>query len=245
VLVTVTINEHADAGGGLSPTSDSANIRLQILIAEHWSLLSTRSLTYSESLSRVNMFLSVLSGCVVALALLVQVDRLRETFLAAAIAMLGVVLLVGVSTIVRLSELNREDLRSVLGMNRLRRGYLDMHPELEPYFLTDSHDDLQGSMRSMNMDMVPGRWNAHEVAHGFQTLPIMLSVIVAVVAGVLAALVAVWFGASTLIIVASAFAVFLVTVSVLASLTRNSFSALVREMPTRFPSTGTCQSGHP
>ena len=232
------ITEHADRAEGVSHASNSANLRLQILTAEHWSLLSTRSLTYSESLSRVIIFLSVLSGCVVALALLAQIDHLRETFLAAAIPVLSVVLFVGVSTILRLSELNREDLRSVVGMNRLRRGYLDMYPELEPYFLTDSHDDLAGLMSTMDMDMVPGRWNVHELAHGFQTLPAMLSVIVGVVAGVLAALVAVWFGASTWIIVAAAFAVFLVTVSVLAFLTRHSFSAFIREMPTCFPSTG-------
>jgi hypothetical protein len=67
----------------------------------------------------------------------------------------------------------------------------------------------------------------------------MLSVIVAVVASVLAALVAVWFGVSTLIAVAATLAVFLVTVGVLAALTRHSFSAFVREMPTHFPSTGT------
>ena len=156
--------------------------------------------------------------------------------------MLSVVLFVGVSTIVRLSELNRADLRSVLGMNRLRRAYLDMHPELEPYFLTDSHDDLQGLMSTMDMDMVPGRWNAHELAHGFQTLPAMLSVIVSIVAGVLAALVAVWLGASTLIIIAAAFTVFLVTVSVLALLTRHLFAAFVSNMPTHFPSTGTLRS---
>ena len=237
--MAVTINEHADSVGGLSLISDSANVRLQILTAEHWSLLSTRSLTYSESLSRVIIFLSVLSVSVVALALLAQIDHVRETFLAAAIPVLSVVLFVGVSTIVRLSELNREDLRSVLGMNRLRRGYLDMHPELEQYFVTDSHDDLDGLLRTMDMDMLPGRWTAHEVVHGFQTLPTMLSVIVAVVAAVLAALVAVWFGASTVITVAPAIAVFLMTISILASLTRHSFSAFVRDMPTRFPSTGT------
>ena len=35
---------------------------LQILATEHWSLLATRSLTYQESLGRVNMFLAINSG---------------------------------------------------------------------------------------------------------------------------------------------------------------------------------------
>ena len=182
------------------------------------------------------MFLSVLSGSIVALALLAQVDHFRETFLAAATLMLIVVLLVGISTVLRLSELNREDFRSVLGMNRVRRGYLDIHPELEPYFLTDCHDDLAGLMLTMDMNMTAGRWSAHEIAHGLQTLPAMLSVIVAVVAGVLAALVAIWLGASTVTTIAAASTVFLVSVGVLTWLTRHSFISFVRRMPTRFPS---------
>ena len=47
------ITEHADQAHGISHASNSANLRLQILTAEHWGLLCTRSLTYSESLSRV------------------------------------------------------------------------------------------------------------------------------------------------------------------------------------------------
>jgi len=56
-------------------TRDPASIKMQILATEHWSLLASRSLTYSESLSRVTMFLSVLSGAVIALALVAQADR--------------------------------------------------------------------------------------------------------------------------------------------------------------------------
>lgn len=234
----MTTNQHATLSRHPSITADAANLRLQILTAEHWSLSSTRSLTYNESLNRVIMFLSVLSGSVVALALLAQVDHFRQAFLAAAMLVLSVVLLVGISTVLRLSELNQEDFRCVLGMNRLRRGYFDMHPELEPYFLTDCHDDLAGLMVTMDMNMVPGRWSAHEVLHEIQTLPAMLGVIVGMVAGVLAALVAVWFGASIWITVASAAATFLVCVGVLASVTRHSFSVFVRCLPTRFPSTG-------
>jgi hypothetical protein len=119
------INKQSHMDADRRSMSDSASARLQILTIEHWSLLSTRSLTYSESLSRVIMFLSVLSGSVVALALLAQIDHLREIFSVAAILMLSVVLFVAIATIARLSELNREDMRSVMGMNRLRHAYLD------------------------------------------------------------------------------------------------------------------------
>ena len=39
-----------------------------LLAAEHWSLLSARSLIWSEAQSRVTVFLTVLSASIVALA---------------------------------------------------------------------------------------------------------------------------------------------------------------------------------
>src|SRR5213596_2534097 len=96
---------------GSEPGAASA---LQILATEHWSLLATRSLTYTESLGRVSMFLGILSGAVIALALVAQADHFGPAFFAIAIFMLAVVFLVGVFTVARLMALNRDDFRWVL-----------------------------------------------------------------------------------------------------------------------------------
>src|SRR5487761_938918 len=103
---------------------ESAAAELQILATEHWSLLATRSLTYTESLGRVNVFLAILSGAVIALALVAQADRFGPTFISIALLTLLVVMFAGVATIARLMQLNRDDHRWVVGMNRLRNGYL-------------------------------------------------------------------------------------------------------------------------
>ena len=66
-------------------------LRLQILTTEHWSLLSTRSLSWNEAFSRATMFLSVLSGAVVALALVAQATGFDEGFTTFAILILPVV----------------------------------------------------------------------------------------------------------------------------------------------------------
>src|SRR5579864_6702487 len=116
------------------PPSRAQSEALQILATEHWSLLATRALTYQESLGRVNMFLTILSGAVIALALVAQADHFGAAFISIAIFMLSVVFVVGVFTVARLMSLNRDDYRWVLGMNRLRKAYLELHPELEPYF---------------------------------------------------------------------------------------------------------------
>ena len=58
---------------------DAAAARLQILATEHWSLLATRALTYNEALSRVTIFLSILSGALIALAHLGSPSALVST----------------------------------------------------------------------------------------------------------------------------------------------------------------------
>src|ERR1700686_117508 len=148
----------------------AAAAKLQILATEHWSLLATRTLTYNESLSRVTIFLSILSGAVIALALVAQVSRFGPAFIAIAIPLLLVVVFTGISTIGRLMQLNGDDFRWVVGMNRLRRAYLDLHPELEPYFITGGYDDLPGALRTLGYTIGTGR-RVGSVFHALQTLP--------------------------------------------------------------------------
>jgi hypothetical protein len=213
----------------------SAATALQILATEHWSLLATRSLTYTESFGRVNMFLAILSGAVIALALVAQADRFGPTFVWIAILTLSVVLFAGVATIGRLMSLNRDDFRWVIGMNRLRHAYLELHPELEPNLITSPYDDLPGALRTLGIDVTASR-GLGSALHVFQTLPGMLSVIVAAVAGAIGALVATALGLSPLVVVLAAAAAFVLAVLWMGIWGRRSFG---RDDPTlgpRFPS---------
>jgi hypothetical protein len=177
----------------IPPAREESEI-IQILATEHWSLLATRALTYQESFGRVNMFLAVLSGAVIALALIAQADRFGAAFISVAIFMLTVVFFVGVATIRRLNMLNRDDYMWVVGMNRLRHAYLQLHPELEPNFVTSPHDDLIGALRTMGLDPASAP-TLGTLFHGFVTLPGMIGVIVSAVAAAIAALAAVGFHA--------------------------------------------------
>ena len=183
---------------------------IQILATEHWSLLATRALTYQEALGRVNMFLAILSGAVIALALIAQADHFGTAFTSIAIFMLSVVALVGFFTIARLISLNRDDFNWVVGMNRLRNAYLQMHPELEPNFLTSGHDDLRGVMQSMGIEPTGPQRTAGSLVHTLSTLPGLLSVIVAAVTGAIAGLVGAGFGAPLLVVVLLGIAAFVV-----------------------------------
>ena len=176
--------EMPPAGGG-----PGAATKLQILATEHWSLLATRSLTYTEALGRVNIFLAILSGAVIALALVAQVDHFGRTFIAIAIPMLSIVVFAGVATVARLQALNRDDYRWVIGMNRIRNAYLELHPELEPHFVAGHYDDLPGALQTLGVDLTAAR-RLGSVFHVPHTLPGMLTIIVAAVAGAIGALAA-------------------------------------------------------
>jgi hypothetical protein len=113
---------------------------VDILTAEHWALLSTRSLGYQEMFGRANIFVAVLSGIVVALALLAQATGFGRVTLIIAILLVTVALLIGVATFVRSVAINQEDARWVAGMNRLREAYVEIVPELEEYFTRHGAD---------------------------------------------------------------------------------------------------------
>lgn len=212
-----------------------AAAKLQILATEHWSLLATRSLTYTESLSRVSMFLAILTGAVIALALVAQADRFGQSFILIAILTLLIVLFAGLATIARLMALNRDDFRWVIGMNRLRHGYLDLHPELEANFITSPYDDVPGALRTLGINVTASR-GLGSTLHVFQTLPGMLSVIVAAVAGAIGALLAETIPIGELGVVLVAAGVFVLAVLLMGIWGRRSFGRRDPSLEPRFPS---------
>jgi len=98
----------------------SASVHAQLLATEHWSLLASRSTTQSEVLTRISMFLTLVSAALVSLALVGQATRFSDAFVTFAIAVLAVVNLVGLLTQMRVANVSMEDLMYVVAMNRLR-----------------------------------------------------------------------------------------------------------------------------
>jgi hypothetical protein len=208
---------------------------IQILATEHWSLLATRALTYQESLGRVNMFLTVLSGSVIALALVAQAAHFGPAFISVAIFMLSVVFFVGLLTVRRLLMLNLDDYMWVVAMNRLRHAYLELHPELESNFTTSPHDDLPGVLQTLGVEPL-GASRIGSLFHNLVTLPGMLGVIVASVGGAIGALIAVGFGAPAVVVLLVGLVFFLAAVAVVAVWGRSSVRTPSPSLKPRFPS---------
>jgi hypothetical protein len=148
---------------------------LQILSTEHWSLLATRSMSWSESFSRTGLFLSVLSASVVALGLVGGATGFDSEFAVFGLALLPVTLFVGIATFVRLDEVNLEDTYWVAAMNRIRHAYLETNPALAPYFTAGWTDDMIGIAQTFAMTRRPTA--ANTFVHQFVTTPGMVAVI--------------------------------------------------------------------
>lgn len=204
-------------------------VRVQILATEHWSLLATRSMTWNEVFSRASMFVTVLSAAVVALALVAQATAFGPSFRLFALLVLPIVLLVGVATVIRLGAANTDDFWVVLGMNRLRHAYLELAPELEPYFVTAHHDDETSVMQSFGM-------NRPLSLGGFLAgTPNLVAAINIVVAGVLFALIADTLGASDTIDVLIGVAAALAAATGFGMLALGTLRSARRSFHPRFP----------
>jgi hypothetical protein len=162
-------------------------MRLQILSTEHWSLLASRSLAWNESFSRAGMFLTTLTGAIVALALVAQASAFGDPFTLFALVILPVVLLIGVATAIRLGTANYHEALCVMGMNRIRAAYLELAPDVERYFVMSAHDDPPGLR--ITMGVRPGSgvlfWFL-QILSGTGTVVMILN---AVLTGVIVALV--------------------------------------------------------
>jgi hypothetical protein len=168
-------------------------------------------MTWNEVFSRASMYITVLSAAVVALALVAQATAFGPNFRLFALLTLPVVLLVGLATILRLGAANGEDFWLLMGMNRLRHGYLELAPELEPYFVTESHDDPRSVFASYGMGM---RMSLSRILAGTPNLVAALNILVF---GVFVALVAQTLGASDQVaLVVGLVAAFLAAVGLIA-----------------------------
>jgi hypothetical protein len=215
---------------GASPTP--VQVRLQILSTEHWSLLASRSLAWNESFSRAGMFLSTLSGSIVALGLIGGVDGFGDAFFVFALVILPVVLFVGIGTWLRMGATNYHDAVAVGGMNRIRAAYLEIAPDLEPYFVMGIHDDARGM--GVTMAIPPG---TPPLVHLIAGTPTLVMVLDGVVAGAIVALPLVRY--SSVGGVATTIAAILVAVLVIAAqlrVARQNIQRLQESVPSMFPS---------
>jgi hypothetical protein len=137
------------------PEPVSPTLRAQMLATEHWSLLATRSQTWSEVMSRIMGQFTFTSAVLVVLALAVQQGGYDASFRPLALGLGAAVLLTGSMTGLRVLNASHEDAGLVRGMNRLRRAYVDLDPGIAHYLVTGTADDEAGLTRTYTVGPQP------------------------------------------------------------------------------------------
>jgi hypothetical protein len=202
------------------------------LATEHWNLLSTRSLIWSESFNRLSVFLNTLSASIVALALVANTSGFDGDFRIFAFVLFPIVFFLGLATYVRIVQVGLEDIHLVAAMNRLRRAYVDDEPEIRDYFTTGISDDEAGVWTTFLLDQprtLPS-W-----AQSVVTTPTVVATLDAVIATVGAGVFAIHLGGTGAVVVLVCVGVFVATWAGLFSLQLRAFN-MVRRTIARFPS---------
>lgn len=222
----------ASSGGRPPPPEDRAT-RLQVLSIENATLLALRSQVWSDGASRAAVYLAVLSGAVVAIALAAQATSFGHGFVVFALLLLPIVLFSGLVTLGRIAELNNEDLRVVQSLNRLRHGLLELDPGAEPYLAMSPYDDWTGISVAYGAAEEVG--SRKEIAHGLKTLPALFAVINSAVAAVLAAVVALELGLVSALVIGAGVVVFIALFLVQLRFGLRSIGAFRLRAVTHFP----------
>ena len=174
------------------PESDAALARrAQILATEHWGLLAARGTAQNEVLTRITIFLTLVSAGLVTIGLLGQATGFEDWFTGAALAILGFLALIGIMTQTRVFNVAEEDMMYVVAMNRLRGAYADLDPVVPRYFLASIADDQAGA------ELTYSFLRRRSASHLFGSSAVLITVVNACVFGLLVGSILVAAGTTT------------------------------------------------
>ena len=129
----------SDIDGGLSSAqarTDTRAAAATFVTTEHFTLQGARASTISESTGRATMFLSAVSGGLVALGLIATASRVGTAFYAFGLVVLPTLAFIGLVTFERALQSGIEDRGYARRIALLRGFYFDEAPELAPYLMS-------------------------------------------------------------------------------------------------------------
>ena len=126
------------------------------------------------------LFLSLVSGATVALALVAQLDQIGDTFVTFASSVLPALLALGVTSYSRLADLAVHDAYYARAIGRIRSLYLTIEPAAQQYWLQPAGDDAHAVMRQAGQPH--SRW--HHLGHTATSVAAVVGVIAGALLGV-------------------------------------------------------------
>jgi ABC-type spermidine/putrescine transport system permease subunit I len=116
-------------------------------------------------------------------------------------------------------------------MNRIRAGYLQIAPDLAPFFIMGVHDDPRGVIQTMSFE--PG---LSQLAHVLAATPSVVVVVDSVLAAAILAFGAVLLGFPSAVVIAVAVLMFVVSFAIHVRYARGRIRHLQAATHPRFPS---------
>jgi len=156
----------------VTTSDDPRPAAVSVITTEHFTLQGARSSTIAESTGRASMFLSAISGGLVALGLIATATRLGTAFYVLGLIVLPTLAFVGLVTADRTLQSGIEDLGYARRIAVLRGYYFEVAPETAPY--------LMSVPQSERLHVEGLRQEAWQ---GFLTVSGMVSVVTAVLVG--------------------------------------------------------------
>ena len=114
---------------------ETRQMAASFMTTEHFALQGSRGMTISESNGRAGLFLSSLSSALVALGFAATASNFGQSFSVFALLILPPIAFLGFVTFQRTVQSGVDDEMYSRGINRIRRFYLEMVPELGPYLI--------------------------------------------------------------------------------------------------------------
>jgi hypothetical protein len=167
------------------PAGADRQLITQFMTTEHFTLQTARAVANAEISARLQLYMTTLSSAIIALALVAQVSgELGRAFVAFALVLLPVVYFLGIVTLARVLQASAEWRIYGQGMNRIRHWYLEVAPEMAPYFVLPATDDPWTSLTAIGIRARRG-WSGM-----LATAPWVIVVVNSVLAGVVCGLLA-------------------------------------------------------
>ena len=212
----------------MEPDVRDRSALLTVLTTEHFTLQGSRSGTITESLGRTTIYLGSLSASLVALALVFRGGTAMDDFRLFALVVLPALVFLGTVTFVRVLETGIEDAIYGLAINRIRHYYLEIAGEDARYFVLGGNDDIQGGLA--NMGLSPSPWRP------FVSVASVIAVINSMVAGALAGITLDVFVSRTVAVLAGV-VLAVVALTIHFRLGRGRFVRAMERITPQFPST--------
>jgi len=142
---------------------------------------------------------------VIALAFVGQVSHLGMAFFVFSLVVMAALLVMGLITFERVLEASNTQFMYARGINRIRHLYLESAPQMQPYFILSSYDDLEGTLADTGV-MNSSRWQV------FFSIAGMVAIITCVLAGSFVGLLLAAFGLPLAVTTNAGVVTFLVSV---------------------------------